>query len=474
MDWRDRFKRRTLVYGTGSVAAVLLVMGILVLAALLSDRYNFRWDATLEQTQSLSAITKALLAEVNKPLNLTAFYPEGFGERQTAKELLQRYTYQNRQVSYSLVDPEREPLKAQEAGFRYPGNVSLEYEGRRQLADRTDEEAITNALRRLLKPERKKVYFLSGHGERDLNDAQRGGFQVARQALANEGFEVQDLNLLAQAAVPQDAAVVVAASPKKALLPNEITALKGYLGRGGRLLVMLEPFQDGGLKELLAGYGVELDDGMILDMNQVSQALGASAVMSLVLQYGPHPITEKFKNIVTLYPMARPLTLKREVKGLKLLPLATTLASSWEKLGKEWMKSGKGDFDDKKDRKGPFTLAALVEIEGQPKKVERGQEQAPADKKPEEQKSYLVVFGNVDFAANGYFNFFGNGDLFLNTVNFLASEEKQITLRQDKKAQPLTLSQRQAWTLLLTSLVVIPLVMLGAGIWAYRTRRARR
>ena len=86
-----------------------------------------------------------------------------------------------------------------------------------------------------------------------------------------------------------------------------------------------------------------------------------------------------------------------------------------------------------------------------------------------------MVFGNVDFAVNAYFNLSGNGDLFLNTLNFLAAEEKQILVRrEEKKAQPLTLKGWQAWFLFLTSLAALPLIMLAAGVRAYLRRRGQR
>jgi ABC-type uncharacterized transport system involved in gliding motility auxiliary subunit len=81
----------------------------------------------------------------------------------------------------------------------------------------------------------------------------------------------------------------------------------------------------------------------------------------------------------------------------------------------------------------------------------------------------------VDFATNGYFNLSMNGDLFLNTVNFLAAEEKQIIIRKgDQKAQPLSLAGWQAWALFLLVLIFMPLAMLGAGVGAYLRRRAQR
>jgi ABC-type uncharacterized transport system involved in gliding motility auxiliary subunit len=117
-----------------------------------------------------------------------------------------------------------------------------------------------------------------------------------------------------------------------------------------------------------------------------------------------------------------------------------------------------------------------VEIKLTPPKG--GQEQGRAGAQPQappaEAKTYLVVFGDADFAANSFFNLFGNGDLFLNTTNFLARAMEQITVRGAGKAQLLTLRSGQIWALLLTSLVGVPLVMLVAGIWAYRRRRARR
>jgi ABC-type uncharacterized transport system involved in gliding motility auxiliary subunit len=294
VSWRDRFQNRNVLYGAGSMASVLLVLGILFLVGLLTSWHPMRWDTTREQTQSLSPVTKALLKEVTKPLTLTVFLAEGAGERQGAKEVLQLYGYQNPKVSYRFVDPEREPLKAQQAGYRFAGNVLLDYQGRRQMSEQADENAITNALRKVLKKERQKVYFLGGHGERDLDDPKAGGFQVAKRALDNEGYEVESLNLLSRGAVPQDAAVVIVAAPKKPLMSTEVQALKAHLEKGGRLLIMLEAFEDGGLQGFLAGYGVGLDNGLILDVNQVSQSLGLSAVMPLVSQYGPSKITQDF------------------------------------------------------------------------------------------------------------------------------------------------------------------------------------
>ncbi|RLA87226.1 MAG: hypothetical protein DRG58_10950, partial [Deltaproteobacteria bacterium] len=105
------------------------------------------------------------------------------------------------------------------------------------------------------------------------------------------------------------------------------------------------------------------------------------------------------------------------------------------------------------------------------KKPDKAKTEAQDDKPTD----YLAVFGNTKFADNTYFNLSGNGDLFLNTVNFLAQEAGQITVgRQEQKSQPLMLTGYQTWVLLLISLVVIPLAMVVAGVNAYLRRRRRR
>jgi ABC-type uncharacterized transport system involved in gliding motility auxiliary subunit len=478
---RGFFEKRKMVYGAGSALSVLLVVGILVVASLFAVWHPVRWDLTRGKTQSLSPVSKALLQKVTKPLTMTVFVPEGSGQRAKAKDVVQLYAFNNPHVSYHFVDPERQPLIAKEAGFRYNGNVLLTYQGRHQMAEMAEENSITNALRKVLQVERKTIYFLAGHGERSLTGASPGGFRVAKKALENEGYVVKPLNLLITGAIPKDAAVVVIAAPKKPLLGTEVEDLRGYLADGGRVLVMTEAFEDGGLKGFLADYGVGLDNGIILDVNRVSQALGLSAVMPIVSNYGLSKITRDFQNTVTIYPMARPLFLKKDLPRVTLTPLATTMSTSYEKLGKAWIKTKQAGFNPKTDKKGPFVLAAQAEIrpvEAKPAAPTqaKGKKPQPAAKKdpPAKSKGYLVVFGDVDFAANSFFNLFGNGDLFLNTTNFLAKAIGQITVRRPGKAQLLTLKTGEAWWLFTASLIWGPGIMLIAGIWAYRRRRRTR
>ena len=88
----------------------------------------------------------------------------------------------------------------------------------------------------------------------------------------------------------------------------------------------------------------------------------------------------------------------------------------------------------------------------------------------------MAVFGDADFATDEFFNLpGGNGDLFLNTVNFLAAEEKQIIIRKTSDhLEPLLLSTWKVFTVFVVSVILLPLAMLIAGVAVYLRRRALR
>src|SRR5205823_1290287 len=61
----------------------------------------------------------------------------------------------------------------------------------------------------------------------------------------------------------QDASAVLIIGPSERFLPEETNALTAYARKGGRLLIMLDPGKDLGLKPLLDALGVELMPGTV-------------------------------------------------------------------------------------------------------------------------------------------------------------------------------------------------------------------
>ena len=83
-----------------------------------------------------------------------------------------------------------------------------------------------------------------------------------------------------------------------------------------------------------------------------------------------------------------------------------------------------------------------------------------------------MVVGSTGFAANNLLGFNGNRDLALNMVNWLSSDEDLISIRpREQDNRPLAISGSAMRTLTLTSLVLIPMLILMMGIAVWWKRR---
>jgi ABC-type uncharacterized transport system involved in gliding motility auxiliary subunit len=154
--------------------------------------------------------------------------------------------------------------------------------------------------------------------------------------------------------------------------------------------------------------------------------------------------------------------------------LAKTSERSWSKTN---FRSRQLNFNPAEDVRGPLTLAAVVtrkpkggapEPHGHDEPAEPGAGESGTG----ESQPTLIVFGDSDFAANGSFNFSGNGDLFLNTVAWLAQEKGLISIRpKETRFTPLFLSQAQGKVLMYVSLLFLPASVFITGIAIWKRRR---
>jgi ABC-type uncharacterized transport system involved in gliding motility auxiliary subunit len=438
-------------YGFNAVISSVVLLGILVFVVLIAERHPWRWDLTESGQFTLSQQSRKILDSIKEPVTIKAFFATAEQERSGAKDLLESYHYHNQRVSFEFLDPDRQPELARRYEIRAYGTLVLEGYQKQQTIQRADEESISNALLKLKRQQEKKVYFLIGHGEHDIKDTSKNGYSSLDSALEKENYQVDALNLLQSPQVPEDTAAVIIAGPKKPLMANEINSLKQYLHKGGKLFVLLDPYQDGGLHGFLQGYGMQLHDDIVID--KLSRVFGGSFLMPVVTQYGFHKITEGF-NIATFYPEARSIRpASNPPEGVHLEILASTSQEAWSEMDQEMLKKGQAGFDEKIDLPGPVPLTVLAEIEksdllNQNQDAKAGAEPTEQPQNAEagsaKQKATLVVCGNSGFADNTHFGLSGNGDFFLNVANFLAEEETLISIEpREKKGQPLILTQNQ-------------------------------
>lgn len=446
--------------------AILLILVLAVAVTLLSDRHYFRWDVTASGEHTLSDKTLQALKTIQEPVKAIAFVKEPSEEASNVKKLLASYEYHLKGLSFEMVDPDRNPALTRQYDIKALNTVILEGFGQSQTVKTPDEESLTNALVRLSKGRTEKVYWVMGHGERPFKSTAQESLASIHQNLSNQNYEFEELTL-AQKDIPSDAALVVVAAPEKNLFPEEVASLKRFLNKGGSLLVFLEPYQDGGLKEFLREYGVVMSSDMVVD--KMSRVMGGDFLLPMIVTYGNHEITKNFR-LLSFFSLARSVEVDKGVKkkGLTLTNLALTSQESWSETDRDALNQGKARLDAE-DRQGPLSLAVIVELDPKEAKGEEGKEE---DKITGEGK--LAVFGDADFASNKFVSLAGNSELMINTMNYLVGRKDLITIpEKERPADHLMLSRNQGLMLFWIPVVGIPLLVIVLGVAVWRKRRSR-
>lgn len=469
---------RKWAYGSNTIVASLFFIGIVVFVALIAQRHFWRLDLSEGRAYTLSEQTQKILKSLDKPVAIKAFFATGAPDQPKAKDVLDTFQYYSKNISYEFIDPDRNPDAARKYEVRNYGTLVLEGYDKKQSIQTVDEQSLSNALLKLSRSEQKKIYFLTGHGERSLSSFERDGYSTVKSALLKENHVVEELNLMQQAQVPQDAAAVIVAGPTKKLFEQEIASLEEYIKRGGKLAVFLDPYNDAGMRDFLKRYGIVLRDDIVID--KLSRVFGGSYLMPVVTEYGFHKISEGF-SVMTFFPEARSVgVLDDPPEGVHVEVLASTSPNAWGETNFNLLSQGQASMEEKEDLPGPVTLAVISEIDiGGAGKGADGESKTPAEKETEQpeskNKAYLLVVGDSDFITNNHFELSGNGDLFLNMANFMTEEEDLITIgSREPGGRPLLMTPGQGRLFFWTNLVLVPLFVILVGLGVYRVRRTQR
>jgi ABC-type uncharacterized transport system involved in gliding motility auxiliary subunit len=466
-------RRKAFLYSTNAVLIVFLVLAILVLVNLFLSKHNYRADLTESKRHSLSDQSVTVTESLKTDIAVKAFFREGNYGRAAMEDLLKIYAYHSDRLKYEFIDPDKNPGLVKRYDVTQDGTTIFEAGDKESRITATGEEDITNALIKVTREKKKTIYFLEGHGEQSVEEAGDNGYSTAKSELEKLGYEVKKQSLALSEGFPEDCALLVVPGPVKDLLPNELETLKGLLARGGRVLFLIDPETAPGMTAFLAGYGVVLEDDIVVDT--VSRLLGGDYFMPVISQYDAHEITDKFR-YATFFPFARSVEKAETVpEGVTLTPLAKTSSNSWSERQLDVPEVA---FDEGKDRQGPLNLAlvgtvkATDEPQAEAKEGEEEPEPPAAESLPDKEGRFAVL-GDSDFVKNRYYNFSGNGNFFLNVVNWLTEESDLISI-QPKTQIPRTihLTPSQGRMIFFVSVVIIPLLVLVAGLSVWLKRRA--
>lgn len=439
----------------GALAGAALFVTILVAMNVLAARYPLRWDLTERRIHTLSEKSRAVARGVVEPVDLVAFWPSGDPDRERVVSLLGRFAEAGEGIRVRIVDPEREPGIAEREGVTSTKTlVARAGEERARIAEGDgkpiDEGAIASLLRTVTRRGPRAVLFVTGHGEGSASDLDSpDGLGALARTLESESLVPRPLLLATAPEVPDDAAVVVVAGPRKELLSHEIGALERYLERGGGVLVLLDPGPDAGLAPLLARCGIALADDLVIDREEMPFLGARLGLDPIVSDFPPHPATRGFRERIVLF-QARSVDRVSDTapEAGRAAVVARSGSGSWAE--REWREAlatgrvGRGE----EERAGPIPVAVAAAGPGG-----RGR---------------LLVIGDADLARNGNLGTFFNREFLVQAVLWTAGEEDWIAeLPRTLRASRLDMSEADYRTMLRFGVLLLPegLLVLGLAVW---------
>lgn len=459
-------KTQTLVQ---QLVSALLFVAVIVMLGWLSVRYKAELDWTAGKRNTLTEASVRQLESMKDPIKVLVFAPSGAESRRALESDLAKYRRVKPEIEVQFIDPSAQPQKVREYNVSFVGEVVLEYQGRRESLRATTEQAITTALQRLAFSGEQWVVFLEGHGERGIDDTEsQSAYARFAQALRDKGLKVQGLNLVKTPKVPDNASVLVIASPERQLLEGEVTLIKEYVDRGGNLLWLADPDYATGMAPLAQVLGIQWQDGYAIFPEYQILGTGHPGFYAAT-GYPPTPVTTGLDQ-VTLFPLVRAVKAAEGATGWNVQPMLVTSEAAWLETGD--IESGRVELDEK-DVPGPLNIGLVLTREHKPA-APPAKEGEPAPEAPKGKPQRVILIGDADFLANGYVGELGNQQLGLNVLQWLASRDAQLNI-DIPKAPDVSLYLPGWATIAIAAgfIVVLPLLLLGLGVGRWIVRRRR-
>lgn len=466
---KELSNRIALKGGSYSLLITTVVIAILVVCNVLASVLPAAWtsyDISSSKLYSITSNTKAVVNALQDDVTIYWIVQDG-EEDEVMNNLLSKYDSLSDHIEIVKKNPDIYPTFAEQYTTEEVANNSLVVEcGERSRfigyddiylsqPDMTTgyydvsfdgEGAITSAIDYVVNAQQPMIYVLEGHGEAQLPE-------TFSKQLEKENMELTQFSLLTVDAVPEEADCVLIYAPTSDISEEEKNMLQTYVESGGKMMVMAGPTEDGTLTtlySLLAEYGVEPAEGIVVEEDRAHYAFGAPYI--LMPDMGESEITTPLldERYYAIMPIAQGLTVSETASDVTAL--LTTSALSFSKIagyGLETYEKEEGDID------GPFAVAVSVDCgnEGQ-----------------------LVWFSSSSFLDEEFnaYSSGGNLDLTMNAMSSLVGESEAVAIRSKSlNYNYLTIDDSTASYLKTVMIGVFPLAYLGIGIFVILRRKKK-
>lgn len=448
------FSKRSSRLGTNTTVLSVGVIVILVIVNVLGYQHHKRFDLTTQKLFTLSDQTKKVVGGLKTDVDILRFSKTPDTQ---FDDLMTEYRNLSPRVKFQNVDPQEKPEVAKEYGAQHIGDIILAAGSRKQtIAPNTTEPVsesdVTSAILKVTQDKVKNVCFVTGHGEKGIDDKQATGYSAIDDGLKKEGYATKSINLVKENGVASDCDVLVIAGPTQQYFSQEADMVKKYIDNGGKALIEIDPQTDPKLDDILQEWNMNMGKNVVVDASGVGRLFGTGPAVPLVVDYGDSPITKNLKGGMTFFPLARTVAIadknKADVTDTELLKTSQQ-SFTIPNLDQKQVK-----FDPKTDTAGPLELGVA------------------GDKKNGDKDSRVVVVGDSDFASNQWVGLQHNGDFFYNTVDWLSQDENLISIRpKEATDRHLTLTEGQVAGLRWVDLIFVPGIVIFSGIAIWWKRR---
>lgn len=492
-------------YGLNTAIASLAILVMCITTYAFVKRMDISVDLTQEGRRELAPQTRLVLESMTKPVEVYCIFVKTGDNRsiiaqdKTIRFLQQCQKYTNN-ITITILDPQKDLVQMQVLNAVRISNVGLiilkSETGQKEIPlshvnARLEERDFTNALINVSRNEIPKVYFLDGHGGRDIDDKdQTTGGHLLKNLLLHEAYEVEKL-LLSQDApsIPGDASILIINNYTNDFARYEIAALDQFIQDGGRLLVFINPSVklDQGIASeeqlrpwLLAKFGIDYLEDIIItpvgDSYDVRATL-ASDFSLLTDEEDPWPNAVEFRgSFHASHPITRNIDVRIDMQQLRTVQLTDplpervtgttllrTIPGSWGETDIQALMDEHGIAQDPFEAQGPNPVAVAVTVH-----TERT---TMGDTRAEDAR--IVAIGDADSTSNQLLGYTGTADLILNSVAWLAESEDLIAIRprgSEGQVLSVTVAEQRGvvWISVLGTLQVI--VLIGILTFLYRRR----
>jgi gliding-associated putative ABC transporter substrate-binding component GldG len=507
-----------------------IVLLILILLNIISVRVFSRLDFTDKKLFTLSDASKQLVGSLDDKLTVRVYFTEDLpspynNHRRAVLDQLNEYkAYSKGNLQYEFIDPtgdegERDaqqqgvaPVQVQvvkedqfEAKRAYMGLVFL-YEDKKEVMPLVQNMAsleydISATIKRLTSSSQKKIGFLTGHGEPDMQELTR-----VQQALGRQ-YQLTTVDASSHRPVEEDIAALVVMAPKNRIPDAEQYEIDQYLMRGGKVAFLLNRVDADlqqrfgrevnlGVDDLLASYGLRLNADLVRDTRCASVSIVQQSFGFNIQSQVPFPLLPLISNF------NRDNMMVKDLKGMVLFfasSVDTTGITAKELQAEVLLRSSKesgrvrsvfminplmeyspAEFGEKEIPlsvlvSGAFTSAfanKAIPVDTSASALPP----AAADKLAKGQSTRIVLVGDGDFVRDQYMGNTDNLTFFANMIDYLVDDAGLITIRsKDVTVAPLDqVSDGAKSALKYGNLVAPSLLVLGYGFIRWRVRQAQR